>query len=81
MTKDEADDRLRQAIMDHAEAHSLIEPGEMLNEYAVVAHWQPVVEDGVSRYTEHYNRSPIPQHVAIGLFEVAIQHLIEGDEY
>lgn len=65
-----ADDDLRQAIINHALAYEMVvSPAtELLNEYAVVAHWQRLEGDGTSTYTTHYHQSPCPHHTAIGLF-------------
>lgn len=70
MTRDEADAALAQAIRDHARAYELGEADEMLDDFAVIAHWQRVEADGDSPYTTHYTRSPMPTHVAVGLFSV-----------
>jgi hypothetical protein len=68
VTRDEADANLAQAIRHHADAYDMADPGEMLNDYAVIAHWQTVDETGESPYTVHYHRDNVPTHVAVGLF-------------
>lgn len=73
MTRDEADEMLRGAIIAHAQAYDLCHPGEMLNEYAVIAHWQPEVADGRSRYTTQFHQASVPNHIALGLFSAGEQ--------
>lgn len=80
MTQSEADEALRRAILDHAAAYDLADDDEMLSDFAVVAHWQPVVEDGESRYTTHFARSPCPSHVAVGLFTTGARLVVEGGD-
>ena len=80
MTYDEADRALWKAVLDHAAAYGLADDAEMLSDFAVVAHWQPVVEDGTSRYTTQFARSPTPTHVAAGLFATGERLVLEGSE-
>lgn len=68
-----ADRKLRRALEFHAEAYQLDDDGDMLGDYAVIAHWVPEVEDGRSRYTTHFDRHTIPGHVARGLFATGCQ--------
>jgi hypothetical protein len=78
-TRRAADEGLMRAIIDHAYAYGLFEEGELLGDYAIVAHWQTIdVDDGRSRYTIHYPGQTIPRHVAIGLLSMGIA-LIEED--
>lgn len=79
MTQDEADQALRQAIIDHATAYDLSDADEMLSDYAVVAHWQPAEEDGTSRYTTHFARNPTPTHIAAGLFTTGARLVMEDE--
>jgi hypothetical protein len=51
----------------------------LLNEYAVVVHWQKVTEDGSSRYSTHYHSPVIPGHVAVGLFRIAERLVLDED--
>lgn len=76
MTRDEADERLAQAIRDHAIAYDMTNvDDEMLASYAVIAHWQPIEADESSRYTIAYDRPYVPDHVARGLFATALSTL------
>lgn len=69
MTRDEADAQLAKAIADHAQAFALRGDDEaILDDYAVVAHWQTVIEDGKSRYTTHFTSQAVAAHVVVGLF-------------
>jgi hypothetical protein len=81
MTRAEADENLAQAIRLVAEAYEIaVLDAEMLGDFAVIASWIPVRadeydadgEDGETRYTTHYHRSPIPIHIAQGLFSIAM---------
>lgn len=74
MNEHEATERLRQAIIDHATAIGIAEPEiEMLNDFAVVCHWQKVEDDGLgSRYSAHYSSESVPAHTAIGLFTIGL---------
>jgi hypothetical protein len=82
MTLDDAEENLRRAIIDHALALDAADPNvEMLNEYAIVAHWQPIEDDdGHSRYTTQFHREHIPAHTAVGLFRMGERFLSGGDE-
>ena len=75
MTKDEADSALRQAIINHAMAYDIAVPDELLSEYAVIASWQSIEEDGQSRYTTQFQSARVPIHVAVGLFRTG-EHLM-----
>lgn len=72
LSKQEADNRLRQAIIDQAEAYGLREDSEMLNEFSVISHWVAVEDDGKSRYTTTYHHPSVPDHTAIGLLEMGL---------
>lgn len=80
MTRDEADEMLRGAIIAHAEAYDLCHPGEMLSEYAIIGCWQPEVADGRSRYTTQFHLPSVPNHIALGLFSAGEQLVWEGDD-
>jgi hypothetical protein len=73
MTRDDADAGLAQAIRDHAAAYDMADPGEMLNDYAVIAHWQTITDTGDCPYTVHYHRPNVPNHVAVGLFDQGVR--------
>lgn len=69
MTPEEATENLYRAIIDHAVAHGDTDPGEeMLDDFAIVAHWQKVTHDGTSNYTTHFRTRNVPLHIAVGLF-------------
>jgi hypothetical protein len=73
MTVDEAESALRQAIIDHAEAHGLTRDDELLSEYAIIACWQAEIADGRSRYTTQFHLPSVPSHIALGLFSAGEQ--------
>ncbi len=61
ITKEEADNNLRKAIIEHAVAYEMYdEPEIMLNHYFIVAHW--VENDGASLYTHHLHTEDAPTH-------------------
>jgi len=69
VTPEEATEQLRSAIIDHAVAHGIADPAvELLDQFAIVAHWQAVEADDRARYTTQFHANTIPSHVAIGLF-------------
>lgn len=78
----EADEQLRKAVADHAEAYDLLDGEELLTDFIVVAAWLPPEEDGERRtiYTTHLPDGFLPNHVAIGLMEVGRRHFIEEPE-
>lgn len=75
MTKEEADNALRDAIFNVASAYGLVDEGELMNDFAVIVHWQQVtMEEGdeASRYTTHYSGRTVPHHIAKGLFQTGV---------
>ena len=72
MTKDEADAQLLKAIFDHAEAYEMSLEDHLLSEYAVIASWTPPEGNGETSYTIGYHKSDVPNHIAKGLFGVAL---------
>lgn len=80
MTRDEADAVLRSAIEQHAVAFELHRDDELLSEFAVVANWQKIESDGNSRYTTHFHQETIPNHIAVGLFDIGRQLAIDPYE-
>ena len=82
MTRDEADEALRKAILDHAEAYEITDGDLMLSEYAVVGSWQPVEANGRTFYTTQFDRPNVPTHIAVGLFNVgaSLSDIDEDDE-
>lgn len=73
MTKDEADAALAMAIRAHADAYEIARDDDMLNTYAVIAHWIKPIEDEKSYYTTHYSESSLPEHITEGLFRVGVR--------
>lgn len=73
MTMDEADEQLAKAIRDHALAYEVTTSDEFLSDFAVVAYWQTIEDQGDSRYTTHYSRPTMPDHSARGLFATAVR--------
>lgn len=45
MDRHEADEQLRKAIADHADAYNLLDDGELLTDFVVVASWLPPDDD------------------------------------
>lgn len=80
MTKDEADAALRQAIIDHTDAHDVGFDDVLLSSFAIVAHWQPLDGDDQSRYTTHFDRPMVPTHQALGMFHAGIRCIAYPDE-
>ncbi len=74
-----ADETLAEAIRLHAAAYTgTSDEDEMLSDFAVIAHWQRITDDGCSRYSTHYSRESVPTHIAAGLFTIALGLI--GDE-
>lgn len=81
MNRSEADAALRQALLDHADAYELRDADELLDDFAAIVHWQKVEDDHRSRYSHHYARQGnTPHHVAVGLFQSALGHILQTDE-
>lgn len=80
MTRDEADAQLAQAIANHAEAFGITAEDELLGDYAVIAHWQRVEQDGRCRYSTQYSHDNMPRHIAVGLFTTGASFAAEDDE-
>jgi len=80
MTRDEADNNLRLAIMEHAKAYDMQAADELLDEYAIISSWQPVEERNNRSYTLHFHTEHIPAHVATGLFSIAQHILVDQQE-
>lgn len=80
MTRAEADEHLANAIREHADAYNLSRDDELLGSFAVIAHWQKVVDDGHSRYTTHFERATVPNHIARGLLGEGLRCLDQTDD-
>lgn len=78
--REEADEALRKALHDHAEAWEVLPSGVdyILNDYACIVHWQRVDSDGTSMYTTQQPGTP-PAHHPIGLHYIAID-LLKGPD-
>jgi hypothetical protein len=75
VTKEEADNALREAIFNHAEAYGLTAEDELMSDYAIIVHWQQISAEEsqyVSRYTTQYSRQSLPHHVSQGLFQAGV---------
>jgi hypothetical protein len=72
MNEDEADAQLLKAIFDHAVAYEMNLEDHFLSEYAVIASWTPAEESGETSYTIGYHKNDVPNHIAKGLFSVAL---------
>lgn len=82
MDREHADEMLRKAIIDHAEAYSMNEPGELLTHFVVVAAWTPA-DYGTAQatsYTQHYPDGHLPHHIALGLLEVGKREVVDPDD-
>lgn len=80
MTRDEADAYLHDAICLAAEAYDMECGDLLLNQWAVVCHWQSIENTGTSTYTTHYPGEEMPTHIAAGLFRVGERHCFEEDD-
>lgn len=81
LTKPEADLKLRQAIIAHAEASGFLIAGELLEDYAVVASWRNMAEgEEGTHYTTHFHVWDIPQHAAIGLFRIGLTLALANED-
>lgn len=74
MTPDEADARLRQAIIDHAQAYDTAESDDLLSEYVVVASWIPTDRDDDPRtvLSVSVEGDAMPHHHIVGLLQCAL---------
>lgn len=72
-----ADAALRDAIIQHSIAYGLYEDGELLDQYAVISAWQPAAETGQHNYLTAFHTNTVPQHVAIGLFTLGVELVLE----
>lgn len=76
MTLEQAEDNLAKAIADYAVINGTADTDtHMMGDWAVIAHWQPIVDDERSRYSTAYTRGHLPQHVAVGLFTTGLDIL------
>lgn len=76
LTKEEAETQLHKAIIDHAVAFDIANPEtEILNHFAIIAHWQKVEDSDSSRYTNQYHSETMPYHVGKGLYSTAVDLL------
>lgn len=80
MTKDEADNNLRQAIIEHAEAYDINAKDSILNHYGVICHWQRFEANGRSSYTTHFHTNDVPNHIAVGLFQTGVDLVKAQDD-
>ena len=73
---------LRAAIWDHAEAHGVAHADCLIDDFIVVVHWAKIDGDGYSRYSTHTGRATLPDHVALGLLQIGVEHVTGcyGDE-
>lgn len=72
MTKDEADSALAMAIAQHAEVYGNRREGDMLNHYAVIAHWVGGESGTDSLYTTAFHTESVPNHISEGLFRTGV---------
>lgn len=76
MTREQADEQLRKAIVDHAAAYEIFADGEVLDQFGIIAMWQQMnptdEEDAGHRYTTQFHQNTVPDHVARGLFATAL---------
>lgn len=82
MERHEADEQLRKAIIDHAAVYGLNEDSDLLGDFVVIGAWVPqdYDEDRRTAYTTHLPDGFLPNHVALGLLEVARQHFLCADD-
>lgn len=84
MTKEqeqkEADQNLREAIIQHAIAYDMADGDtDLLQDYAIVSHWASRYTPGIFHYNTHYSRPSMPYHISIGLFYTGISCIEEAD--
>lgn len=81
MDRHDADERLRKAIIDHAEAYGTSDPddGELLDQVLVITSWMiPDTEDDPrSSYAIQVIGGHMQHHTALGLCHVTIDALRE----
>lgn len=79
MDRHEADEALRKAILDHADAYDARGPGDLLSDVVVVAAWMPPDTDDDPRtgYSVQLLGGYLPHHVALGLLDVAEGVLVD----
>lgn len=79
MERHEADEHLRRAIIDHAEAYETANPrdGDLLDQVMVITSWMlPDSEDDPrTAYSVQFLGGSIQHHTAIGLCHVTIDQL------
>lgn len=76
----EADQKLADAILEHAKAYGNVKDGEFLGDWAVIAAWSTLELTGDTTYTTSFSAPEIPTHIAVGLFQVGINLTLEEDE-
>jgi hypothetical protein len=69
---------LANAIHNHADTFDNDQPA-FLDSFAVIACWAPTTSDGGYRYSLHYHAPSVPDHVALGLFDLAVQMVSSGE--
>ena len=78
------DELLAAAIRAHADTIDDHTDGRysLLDSYAIIACWAPTEDTGGHAYTLHYHSPTVPTHVALGLFDHAVQLVANevGDE-
>lgn len=81
MDRHEADEQLRKAVIDHAEAYETASPqaGDLLDQVMVITSWMlpDADDDPRTAYCTQYLGGSIQHHTAIGLCHVTIDHLRE----
>jgi hypothetical protein len=76
VTEDEARARLAEAIADFVEAAAGFD-GEMLGDWAVVAHLPLIDDPGTDSYFVGYHSEHVPAHVATGLLHAGLSTIGE----
>lgn len=78
LSKAEADQQLRAAIINHAQAHPDDYAGsdeDLLSSYVIVSHW--IAPNNRSRYGVHYHDEEVPDHLAVGLLKLGLQLVLD----
>lgn len=83
MTGPDPEELLANAIRAHADSipgDADSEQYQLLDSFAVIACWAPTEDTGSHRYTLHYHAPVVPTHIALGLFDHAVQLVAAEDD-
>jgi hypothetical protein len=80
--QDAARDRIQTAIEDYLrlgdeDGDGALDADSFVSQWAIVVHVPPIVNTGKSVYWTLYSTDEIPTHVAVGLYQIGISHVLE----